>query len=658
METSPLIKAHDHAREASIATRASNTIVAVNEHTLAAGEFATAAHTTSSVEALRTLRLLENHHQRLSQLLRYTLEHPPAGAPGVKQLRSLAEDSTTEKDKASDDGDATVTVKNGAGTAETTTFISGVVSRGEFANRTTDSQDDGYPVGDGAAKGEADRRAKSTSAAAQSMSATARAHQAGVAAMATLQSGAGRRYPPARELSSSIANNLASARGIRGSSAAARLHHRGQPAAPSISNDQAPGNLETSPGRKEGGGSRAQMQSVLQQQVKPSWVPPTLQPQQKPTHMFLGTETEEGEVKPKSEEGFSRFYSQFGSIINRLSAPLAFAGLPLTTEDPLASKTDDTAVATASSRDAKQQQPSHRRSASQLSASSATDPDLSQIYSRAALRAIGRESGGGHESFYVVPKTGHTASYANILSFDQKEKRRQVAASVHGGSRTGDTRDNESNMHKIPEVADDVDDDFVDANEQPSIASARGTNRAGREKNRMHQLKGKSGAATDHLVEELYTENQGLKDMLDKLSRRLHTFEASAQQSHMALQESMRFMRPGSPANSGSAVGGTRLSTSSLSPAPATTASLKVTTGAERSGTDTHDATMDAQATALIRKTKDLEEELARALQRLDASEKERTHQEKTLQKYREKWEKLKAGAKARRDANGGPSET
>ncbi|CAK7272808.1 hypothetical protein SEPCBS57363_005333 [Sporothrix epigloea] len=659
MEASPLIKAHDHAREASIATRTSNTVVAVNEHALAAGEFATAAHKTSSAEALRTLRLLEKHHQRLSQLLRYTLEHPLADVSGVDHAQTLASDSISEKDDTNNDGDAKTATNNGAGAAKSTTSISGVVSRGEFAKRTSDSQGEGYAVGDGAAEGASGRASHQTaSAAAESMSATAKAHKAGVAAMASLQSGAGRRYPPARELSSSIANNLASARGIRGSSAAARLHHRGQPAAPSISNDQAPGSLETSPGRKEGGGSRAQMQSVLQQQAKPSWVPPTPQPSQIPTHMFLGTETDDGEAKPKSDEGFSRFYNRFGSIINRLSAPLAFAGLPLITEEPPISQTGDAAVATEPSRNIKQRQPVHHRSASQLSASAAADPDLSQIYSRAALRAVGREPGNGNDSFYVVPKTGHTASYANILSFDQKEKRRQVAASIHGGHVVGDTRDGGMGMDRIPELADDPDDDFVDANEHPSFAAAGGPSRVGRDENQMHQLSGKSGTASDHLVEELYTENQGLKGMLDKLSRRLHTFEASAQQSHMALQESMRFMRPGSPTNSSGGAGGTRSSTSSLTPAAAATASLKANTGAGSQHADSDDIATDAHSRALLRKTKDLEEELARALQRLDASERERTHQEKTLQKYREKWEKLRAGAKARRDANAGPSET
>ncbi|GKT93016.1 hypothetical protein Ct61P_10866 [Colletotrichum tofieldiae] len=74
MDESSLIKAHDHARAASNATHQSETTVAINEHALAAGEFANAARVTTSIEALRTLKLLEEHHQRLSELLKLPLD--------------------------------------------------------------------------------------------------------------------------------------------------------------------------------------------------------------------------------------------------------------------------------------------------------------------------------------------------------------------------------------------------------------------------------------------------------------------------------------------------------------------------------------------------------------------------------------------------------
>ncbi len=105
--------------------------------------------------------------------------------------------------------------------------------------------------------------------------------------------------------------------------------------------------------------------------------------------------------------------------------------------------------------------------------------------------------------------------------------------------------------------------------------------------------------------------------MLDKLSKRLHAFEANAQNSHMALQESIRFMRPGSP-----------LSSSGGKPAPTVDEGLKT-------------------------RMKELEDELALAVKQRERLEKENGRMEKNLEMYRDKWEKLKAGAKARRGTLG-----
>ncbi|CRK48772.1 hypothetical protein BN1723_020649, partial [Verticillium longisporum] len=57
-----------------------------------------------------------------------------------------------------------------------------------------------------------------------------------------------------------------------------------------------------------------------------------------------------------------------------------------------------------------------------------------------------------NESFYVVPTSGHTMSYANILNFADKEKRR-MDASLHVGGDSGRFEDDE--------------DDFVDARDTP-----------------------------------------------------------------------------------------------------------------------------------------------------------------------------------------------
>jgi len=331
-------------------------------------------------------------------------------------------------------------------------------------------------------------------------------------------------------------------------------------------------------------GSRAQMQSMLHQKGSPSWVPPSFPAQ--------ATDTKPGETggvkaaEPSasaSEEGYSRFYNTFGSLLNRLSAPLGFAGLPLIAEEPSAEPAP-----------APEPVP-QRRSRAKPPGSSSLDPQLSNIYSGAALRALAlaRDPQNPNDSFYVVPKTGGTASYANILTFDQKEKRR-MAASLHGDDDL---------------LADIDEDDFVDANETqtplpPGFQKRLGRNRSEKE--------------LRNVVEELYTENQGLKNMLDKLSKRLHAFEANAQNSHMALQESMRFMRPGSPLSSS----GGKL-------------------GLGSGGSD--DASKKRMA--------ELEAELALVLKQNDTLEKQNDKLQKNLDVYRDKWEKLKAGARARREA-------
>ncbi|KAF3767458.1 hypothetical protein M406DRAFT_350569 [Cryphonectria parasitica EP155] len=513
MNTSSLIKscqAHDHAKAASDATQTANSTVAINEHTLAAGEFSNAAKVTSSIEALRTLRLLEQHHQKLSELIKFSVDHP-------------AEHAVTEKDVTE--------AEEKAGGAQT----GGSDTQSDAASGTTSKPPAAVP---------------------------------GLTAQ--------RRYPPSRELSSSIASNLASARGIRGS------RHRAPPAAPSVSNDQAPGNLDAT-ARKDG--SKTRMQHMLDAKSgkpKPSWVPP---PQpfsaqgSRPASIDEGAEDEPMTTSGITEEGFSRFYSTFGNIINRLSAPLAFAGLPLITEE---SGTPENAVPESTSQ---------ARGKAKSVRDPTEDPDLSRIYSKAALRAVYRDGHSGNDSFYVVPTSGHTVSYANILNFDQKEKRRAMAASLHGG--TADARD------------DPDEEDFVDAKESQMILSPSTKRRVGKSQTEKELF---------NVIEELNTENQSLKGMLDKVTKRLHAFEASAQHSRLAMVDSMRLARPGSPlSQSGSA---------------------------------------QAADETLRKRNRELEEELAAASKQFETLERDNKHLRRTLEKYREKWEALKAGAKARREAS------
>jgi uncharacterized coiled-coil protein SlyX len=356
-----------------------------------------------------------------------------------------------------------------------------------------------------------------------------------------------------------------------------------------VSSDQAPGNLEVRP-RKDSSASKSP--TLLDQTGKPTWVPPPsaharTEPSLKDSDAVRSPEDAQVGV---GDDGYSRFYSTFGNIINRLSAPLAFAGLPLIAEEtPLERPESREAAPT-------------KRNRSRSTHSSSGEPDISKLYSRATLRAISRDGHGPNDSFYVVPTSGHTVSYANILSFAEKEKRR-MEASLHGDA-LGTLEDDE--------------DDFVDARETPVPLSPSARRRVG---------KARTEKELNNTIEELHLENKSLKDMLDKLSKRLHAFEACAQNSSLALAESMRLIRPGSPLSSG----GTPL------PGKGAPSSLV--------------------EEALRKRNQELEEQLAASMQRMEGLEQELYKMQRTLAKYREKWEKLKAGAKARRDAQVGATE-
>ncbi|KAI0525890.1 hypothetical protein F5B22DRAFT_633267 [Xylaria bambusicola] len=492
MDSSPLIKAHDHARAASTATHTSETTVAINEHTRAAGEFANAAKDTTSVEALRTLKLLEQHHRRLSELLQAPLQAPSSrSSVGADSREDEKEDAHSISDPATH---PTKSLSNEKNAPPKPTLLK-------------------QP-----------------------------------------------RYP-ARDLGASIASNLASARGIRSK-------YRSQPLNPSVSNTEAPGSLE---GGSKKTVSRTRMQDMLDNSDRTTAMPPSDRTaglvEDSSSRAIQDTSTS------SSDEGFSRFYSAFGSIINKISAPLAFAGLPLISEEQAEEQHLPSSPEIST----------QKRVRVRHSTTHTAEPDIQKLYSKAALRAVAREGHSTNDSFYVVPTSGHTASYASILTFADKEKRRmEVSTHAIAGN--------------LPDDADE--DDFVDARESQMSHSPA--------------LKRSAGKGTnDIVVEELYLENKSLKDMIDKLSKRLHAFESMSQSSGMRLAESMRLMRPGSPLAS-----------------------------ACRSGVSEEVFTREInelkqQNQALMKQNEELEKNYSKA--------------RANLVRYREKWDQLKAGAKARR---------
>ncbi|KAK3486030.1 uncharacterized protein B0T23DRAFT_389391 [Neurospora hispaniola] len=563
MDLSPLVKAHDHARAASVATQTADTTVAIIHHAQAAGEFANAAKSTTSTEALRTLALLEQHHKRLAELLKVPIE--PTSQP------SSVDSDIPEEDE----------------------------------EKASTSQDAGIK--------------------------SAKSDRAGPPSLATLPSAA--KPPPTlsqhpryrqRDLSSSIASKLASARGIR-----SRYQGQSQPLNPSVSNDQAPGNLEVHPRNREGslrGGSKGNEVSDRAQKQQPSWVPPG---KTSPTKEDAAGSSSKPQISgPDSptatDDGFTRFYSTFGSLINRLSAPLAFAGLPLTAED-----SSDTASPVLSPEIAPRSGSKPPRQPKATTVSASSDPDLTKIYSRATLRTLARDGHAPADSFYVVPTSGHTASYASILNHEQKEKRR-LAASIHGHRDHG-------NGNPLDDQEED-EDDFVDARESqiqsppvlPPSSSSAATNPSAFRK---RLGRPKSEKDLTNVIEELHMENQTLKDALDKVSRRLHTFEVHSQTSTLALAQSIRLQHPGTGTGTGGTAGhGSPINASGVMGATAPGARPE-------------------EVAALKRRNRELEEQMMNMTRQMAVMEKDYDKLQKTVEKYRERWEQLKAGAKARREA-------
>ncbi|KAJ6107344.1 hypothetical protein N7523_008667 [Penicillium sp. IBT 18751x] len=397
--------------------------------------------------------------------------------------------------------------------------------------------------------------------------------------------------------SSSIASNLASARGIPSHP------RRGSPVSPTLSAQQA-GAKMTEGSRATSGESRLREVPNKKRQNRSSapkqmWSPHMPSPTEVTSHEVVPANSPSRPRSSTNDEGFQRFYSTFEGLISKISAPLAFAGLPLLSEDP--------AKAASANRKASAETKLDRHHATSDRSSSAVEPDVSRLFSPAALRSIrdtpGSAPGNPAESFYVVPTSGGTMSYAGILTRAEKEARRNSL--------------------------DEADDEFVDAREAPASPEMRqstGNSRSGRR------------GAPDKLinqntktVEELQMENQALKQLSDTLSKRLHMWEVNAQSSSMALQQSLRFMHhhtTGSPEQQ------THSSSATVSPV------AQVSTAPANSDMDP--------------KIKELEEVARRKQEDLDRITQENEKLKNVLGRYRDRWEKLKEGAKTRR-AEGRP---
>jgi len=388
---------------------------------------------------------------------------------------------------------------------------------------------------------------------------------------------------PPRDISSSIASNLASARGIPPS----RQQRRGSPASPASSTQHAEGKL-TTPGRRSKLSdypSRA-APNPIQEKVQSTLKTPTASPSsQKPP----------SPPPPLTDEPFNRFYNTFAPLISALSAPLAFAGLPL--------NLDSSSPSTSNPNQAHPQPPSNDHKTAKATMTTATlsdNPEYTRAFSRAALRALQSERGYAtqHESFYVVPTTGHTTSYADILARTQREAAKGLSSVTH-----------------TQEPNDDA--EFVDARETPQPPSPTSARR------------GPFGGSKT--PEELHLENTALRDLLDVLSKRLAQFEMGSQSQSQALYQSFRLMKQSVPQLPGGA--------------NTAAAAAADTTGMEPTGMDATGKGSDRVAA--------LEEQLLAQQREVEKMGRENEKLRGVVGRYRERWEKLKEGARGRREGTG-----
>jgi len=173
-------------------------------------------------------------------------------------------------------------------------------------------------------------------------------------------------------------------------------------------------------------------------------------------------------------------------------------------------------------------------------------------------------------------------------------------------------------------------DDFVDASSQilpgppmsPLLASQQFAKSSDRRPSQAQaQYQGKT-------LEEIHLENQTLRRTLNEAAKRIQGYEMMAQQQTIALAQSVRSLTLSPSVTPENSRGKT------INPAGAAGSDLRVAMQQKR--------------------IEELEEMMRKNEKRIGRKEDENAKLKETLGKYREKWEGLKAGAKARREQAGG----
>ena len=332
---------------------------------------------------------------------------------------------------------------------------------------------------------------------------------------------------------------------------------------------------------------------------------------------------------PPPEDNFRRFYSAFGGVISALSAPLAFTSLPLNPTPP--------APAPEPPKTEKALKAKSRNSSPEASRTvKSSVPDLAALISKPALRAL-RSDGGTplnpNESFYLVPTSGGTVTYASMLQGSGVQPHHLNPIDEGSGSLKG--------SH----------DEFVDAQESvgpPSPTSSRrppSRSSAGQVTSQRTIPAGRgTGLKT---LEELALENETLKSLVDKQAKRIQMWETNSQNQFNALAQSFRVRPPGRLSSDPNALahalslGANAMPALPSPPIPGTRPQGPQSPGAEDTATATAKriADLEAQLAAQTHRLEDLSSTNAQLARQNDKDK-------HVIARYREQWEKLKAGAR------------
>ncbi|KAF2875342.1 hypothetical protein BDV95DRAFT_486990 [Massariosphaeria phaeospora] len=366
------------------------------------------------------------------------------------------------------------------------------------------------------------------------------------------------------------------------------------------------------------------------------------------------------EVTSPSDEGFRRFYSAFGGVISAISAPLAFTSLPLNPISPTSAADAPPSPTKEKGNKSTTQSPEAPRTVR------SSIPDLASLISKPALRAL-QEDGSAplgpfanNESFYFVPTSGGTTSYASILQAQNAQHHAAQNPHLHSINE-GEIENSGSGLKGSSH------EEFVDARESvapPSPTAPRHQNPRSRGKTNTAAVTTARTIAAGHgtgrkTMEELALENETLKTLVDKQSKRLSMWETTSQSSYNALAQSFRARsgpRPGSDPSALAQAFSTTGSTSNSNshshaiPAPLSPSIIPTTVT-----TTTPASPSSPPPSPLVahQRIADLEAQIASQTAQISALASDKAQLARQSEKhalvlgrYREQWERLKAGAR------------